>query len=430
MFTFSGPAEVQGSFQNWRQKLHPVLLGIFLFLPWIKVNNAPFFLFDFAHNHFIFFGSTFFSHEMPLLFYVIILTILIIFIITALFGRLWCGWACPQTVFIHAVFNNIEKMFLGSYTKRVLLFRTEDSLNKKGKLLLLYTIFMIVCWVIAHSLLAYFIGADHVIQYILEGPAQHQALFSTLVVMTIMLFYNFTFLREKFCAQICPYGRFQNALIDENTLVVAYDESRSDCIDCNRCVNVCPVKIDIRDGFQFDCISCGRCIDACEAVMSKIKKPMHLIRYATANQKPTTVKTFRLGLYMGLFLLFTGGLSFSLWQRSPLDFILTRAGSNAFSIRTENGHKIFQNQIQLHLKNQTSSDMQLSLSLSKESSISGFELLTPEKYFNLKPTQDLKIPAFVEINEAQYLANHSLVELQINLGDEVIRQTIKFIKVE
>lgn len=430
MFSFSGPAEVKGQLQKWRQKLHPLLICIFLFLPWVKINGHPFFFFDFKANHFVIFGSTFFSHEMPMLFYLVMMTILVIFIVTALFGRLWCGWACPQTVFIHSVFNSIEKMILGTYTQRVLLFKAEDSPSKKAKIFIVYTAFMFVCWILVHSVLAYFIGGEQVIVYIIDGPTKHQALFLTIILATLILFFNFTFLREKFCAQICPYGRFQNALIDEGTLVVAYNKSRTDCVDCNRCVNVCPVKIDIRDGFQFDCISCGRCIDACDAVMEKIKKPKKLIQYEPGNQKPVTFLSFRLILYVSLLMVFTVGLGYNLWHRTPLEFLLTRAVNNAFQLRIDKGHKIYQNQVHLLLKNQTSSPLSVVVSLSKNSSDAGFELSTPVNSVVLLPDQDLKIPAFLEINEKRYVGDSSNVELQVHSGKQIIQQTIKFIKVK
>ncbi len=342
-YLFTGPAEVRGFYQKIRNILQPLLILIFIFTPWISIDQRPMILFDIFNRQFIFFGETFYSHDAPLLFFVLMLVIIAIFIITALFGRLWCGWSCPQTVFLHGLFNKIEKYILGSYSKRQLLFKAKDSFRKKIKISAVYLIFLLVCWVLAHSFAAYFLGADVVTKYIYEGPGAHLNAFAVLSILTIGLFFNFTFFREKLCFLVCPYGRFQNSLIDSNSLTVFYDSLRGeprgkkrgavslsdisndiekgDCLDCGRCVIVCPAKIDIRNGFQFECISCAKCIDACNEVMQQTNRQPYLIRFETRNQKKITFKRFRLALYGLLLLVFLTGFVWILYKRSSVEAI-------------------------------------------------------------------------------------------------------------
>ncbi|MBY0451599.1 MAG: cytochrome c oxidase accessory protein CcoG, partial [Bdellovibrionaceae bacterium] len=340
MYSFAGPAEVKGKYQTIRDWLQPVLIVIFLVTPWVTIGGRPVLLFDFLNRHFVIFGTSFFSHDAPLLFFLVIILALAIFLTTAIFGRQWCGWSCPQTVFIHAVFNKVEKWIMGPYAKRTLQYRQGGSQNNI-RLLFLYLSFLLICWVLAHSFVAYFAGADVVTRYISEGPALHLQAFTVLMVMTGLIFFNFVIFREKFCRSVCPYGRFQNTLIDTNTVVVFYNALRGeprakkgsqvaekgDCLDCNRCVAVCPVKIDIREGFQQECISCAKCIDACNDVMLKTARQPSLIRYETGDRKKMTFKRFRLVLYTGLISIFTGALVWSIEMRSDIDFGVTRSSA-------------------------------------------------------------------------------------------------------
>lgn len=454
-------------------------------------------LFDIFNRHFAFFGYTFYSHDAPLLFFVLIIVILLIFIVTAIFGRLWCGWSCPQTVFIHSLFDKFEKLYFGTYTNRQLFYKSPDSFKKKTKILVYYSIFLALCWVLAHSFVAYFLGAELVTQFIFEGPSVHFEAFVILMAMTLILFFNFAFFREKFCFFICPYGKFQNSLIDRNTLTVFYDLMRGeprgklssnlsvsskqnlkkgDCVDCNRCVRVCPTKIDIRQGFQSECISCGKCIDACNDVMKKIGKPTNLIRYETGNQKKITLMRFRLALYLVLIVFFAGGLLWALTHRNAIDFNITRAHLQPFSHRIEGGpsenlkmlnephskgsqnlpqlKNIIQNQIQLHLKNQTEDRIRVHLMLSEKNQRDGFRLVTPALELTLEKGQDVKVPAFIEIEENQFSNAKSIVELILetqnqtdsieqiteqdkivsksNVASKIVQQikTIKFIRVD
>lgn len=444
MFVFSGPAEVRGRFEKLRVLLHPLLIAFFVLLPWIKINNEPVILFDILHRNFVIFGSIFHSHDAPLLFFLVILLLLTIFMVTAVFGRLWCGWTCPQTVFIQGLFNKIEKLILGSYTKRVLLFRADDTFNKKLRVMLVLVSFFVMSWILAHSFGAYFLGTDAVTKYIIEGPGLHLQSFIILMIITTVLFLNFSFFRERVCVNICPYGRFQNALIDSNSLVIHYDSERGEprgkatrtekargaCVDCNRCVTVCPMKIDIRQGFQMECIACARCIDACDEVMAKTNSAPNLIRYQTGDQKPLTLQRFRLFLYAGLFLFFSGFLVWSLSQRNSVELNLARSHSIPFSTRMENEKKILQNQIIIHLKNQTETEQQIHLSLSADNVAKGFRLLSPAVQMQLHPGEDLKTVAFVEINESQYDVNSRIVVINLKVGALDLSKSIEFVKVD
>lgn len=443
MYTIAGPAEAKGLYQRIRDLLHPILIIFFLAAPWIQVRGEPLFLFDVFNRHFVFFGSTFYSHEAPLLFFLLILVILIIFFITAIYGRLWCGWACPQTVFLNSVYSRVERWILGNYGKRMAFYKSEDSLTKKLKLLSVYFAFLVISWILSHSFVAYFVGAATITNFVMEGPSAHMGTFIVCSVMTGALFFNFTFFRENLCMYVCPYGRFQNALIDRNSLTVYYDdirgeprgkvskindEPKGDCVDCLRCVHVCPAKIDIRNGFQLDCISCGQCIDACDAVMTKLKRPTRLIRYETGNQKPITFKRFRLVLYGVLIVLFSAGLIWSLYQRADIDLNISRSHKTPFSARMSGDQKILQNQIQLHIKNQTQKVIPIQLSLSEANQQSGYQLLSPAVELELDPGQDLKTTAFIEIQADKFDFEKNEIDIFLKQGDTQMHRSLKFIR--
>lgn len=444
MFPFSGPAEVRGTLQSVRNLLHPILVAIFLLFPWLKIGGLPIILFDIFNRRFIFFGHTFFSHDAPLLFFVLILTIFSIFAVTAIFGRLWCGWTCPQTVFLHSVYNRIEQWILGPYSKRVAFFKSDESLGKKLKVLLIYVIFFIISWIISHSFVAYFLGSEVVTRYIFDGPGEHTQAFTVLLIMTVLLFLNFTFFRERLCFFVCPYGRFQNALIDKNSLTVFYDTVRGeprgkttsknpevgDCVDCQKCVRACPTKIDIRNGFQMECIACGACVDACNDVMTRLNRPKGLIRYETGDQLPITLKRFRLGLYGILIAVFMVGFIWVLANRNPIDFTVTRATSAPFSQRMDGDKKIIQNQLQFHIKNQTDAPIEIYLQLAEDNQKAGYKLISPALNIKLEVFQDIKVPAFIEISEDQFLADRSNIDIRLVKGETVLSRQIKFIRTQ
>jgi len=291
---FLHPADVWGKFTLGRRFVAGVLILIYAGLPWIPINGHPAVFLDIAHRKFHLFGITLAMQDLWMLFFCITGLAFSLFFITALLGRLWCGWACPQTVFMEHVYRRIERFFEGDAIAQKKLDKMAWSENKKwlrrgGKL----AVFLLVSWLISHIFLAYFVSIPQLYQWMTQSPTEHWSAFIFMGVATLVLFFNFTWFREQLCIVICPYGRLQSALTDDDSIIIGYDYQRGeprgkpsnpdagDCIACNRCVQVCPTGIDIRQGLQLECIGCANCIDACNEVMTKLKRPQGLIRYSS-----------------------------------------------------------------------------------------------------------------------------------------------------
>ncbi|MDP6963640.1 MAG: cytochrome c oxidase accessory protein CcoG, partial [Planctomycetota bacterium] len=217
---------------------------------------------------------------------------LAVFLITALLGRAWCGWACPQTVYLEFLYRPLERLIYGEHGGRA---KEEVPVYKRG---LKYVVFFLVSMHLAHTFLSYFIGPNVMFDWSFGNPANHPAAFAIVYSITALMMFDFGYFREQMCTLICPYARLQSALLDRDSLIIGYDEGRGeprhkgkandgnfagDCIDCNLCVAACPTGIDIRDGLQLECIACTQCADACDAVMTKVKRPKGLIRFASQN---------------------------------------------------------------------------------------------------------------------------------------------------
>lgn len=292
---FLHPADVRGRFTTWRRIIALGLIAFYALLPWIPINGYPAVFLDVRHLQFHFFGLTFAAHDLWLAFFLVSGLGFSLFFITALLGRVWCGWACPQTVFLEQVYRRIERWLEGDATKRR---RLEDAPWSGYKVFLRVTkhvLFFLVSLGITHLFLAYFISLPEVWRLMTTAPSANWGIFVFVFVATAALYFNFAWFREQLCIIICPYGRLQSALIDDNSMVIGYDEKRGepkgkvsdknagDCIDCNRCVTVCPTGIDIRQGLQLECIGCANCIDACDAIMTKVGRPKGLVRYDSLN---------------------------------------------------------------------------------------------------------------------------------------------------
>jgi len=280
----------KGKLFNRRRIVAIVLLAILYITPFIKYKGDPLFLFNILERKFIIFGIVFWPQDIHLILLMFITSLVFIVLFTVIFGRIFCGWVCPQTIFMEFVFRRIEYLIEGDAAAQRKLDQAPWDFNKVWRKSLKHLIFYLIALITAATFLSYIIGMDQLREYIAEGPAEHLSGFIGLLIFSGVFYFIFAFFREQVCTIACPYGRLQGVLIDKKTIIVAYDYKRGeprgplnktegDCVDCNQCVVVCPTGIDIRNGTQLECINCAACIDACDATMEKVKKPKGLIRY-------------------------------------------------------------------------------------------------------------------------------------------------------
>lgn len=336
---FMFPADTHGRFTTARRVTAFVLLACYFFLPWIKINGYPAVFLDLAERRFHLFGITLAAQDLWLLFFVITGLGFSLFFVTALLGRVWCGWACPQTVFLEHVYRRIEVWIEGDAVSRRALDEAPWSKQKIVRRVCKHAAYIFVSAVLTHLFLAYFVSIPEVWSMVLAAPAKHWSTFVFMMAFTGLTYFIFCWFREQVCIVICPYGRIQAALTDENTVTIAYDARRGeprgkagtagagDCVACNRCVHVCPTGIDIRQGLQLECVGCTACIDACDEVMVRLHRPRGLIRYDSQNglqQKPTRWIRPRTLLYAVLLLAGASAATWALSTVKPASFGVTR----------------------------------------------------------------------------------------------------------
>lgn len=294
----------QGQWTRRRTWVATLLIGIMFAGPFIKLNGNPLLMMNIVERRFSILGQLFWPQDMIIFAVALLIFITGIIIFTTAFGRLWCGWTCPQTVMMEMVFRKIEYLIEGDALTQKKLAAAPWTAAKLGKKSLKLGIFFVLSFIIGNTLLAYIIGSDELLKIITDDPANHVVGLTFMILFTLLFFAIFARFREQACTFICPYGRFQSTMLDENSMIVAYDHKRGekrgrlqrdeplvkriakgngDCIDCHQCVAVCPTGIDIRNGVQMECVHCTACIDACDAVMDKVGSPRGLIRYASLN---------------------------------------------------------------------------------------------------------------------------------------------------
>ena len=383
------PGEVQGFFRRHRTRLHLVLLFIFLGLPWLRWNDQQLILLNIPGRQFVFFGISFRAHEAPLLFFLIATFVLAMVFVTAIWGRVWCGWACPQTVFIDSVYRRIEQWTEGTYLQRRELREASWSLNKLRRTGLKWILFVLVSSLFAHSFVAYFTGSRELMQMMTGSPAQNWNYFLWVSFFTLLLLFDFTWFREQFCVIMCPYGRLQSVLLEPSSLAIAYDEKRGeprrgqstalpktgDCVSCNRCVSVCPTGIDIRNGLQMECIACTACVDACDEIMTKLKKPTGLISYRTLDGSPFRIWKLKTLVYGALIFTCVTTLAYNLRHRESINIAVLRGLDSPYTIsKNAEGSTLVLNHFRLHLSNQSSTNSEYALRLSESDRNRGLEL--------------------------------------------------------
>jgi cytochrome c oxidase accessory protein FixG len=348
------PKKPKGKFTNYRTALSAVLLLLLFAGPFLRINGHPLMLINIPERKFIIMGVFFGSQDTFLLALSMITGIIFIALFTVIYGRLFCGWVCPQTIFMEQVFRRIEYWIEGDYTRQKALNKAPWNSEKISKRLLKHVIFFLVSFLISNTFLAYIIGTDKLYRYISEGPFANLGVFVALLIFTGIFYFVFSYLREQVCIIVCPYGRMQGVLLDNKSMVVAYDfvrgekrgnpkknknnEPLGDCVDCGQCVNVCPTGIDIRYGTQLECVGCTACIDACDEIMEKIKRPKGLVRYASMENilKGEKFKlNARIIAYSSILVILVSVVTTLLLTRSPMRVAILRAPGSTYQTEAD-----------------------------------------------------------------------------------------------
>jgi len=368
----------KGLFYQVRTRISWCFFILFFALPFIQVNGRPLFLFNIPAAKFILFGKVFWPQDFFIFGLGMVTFIVFIILFTAAFGRLFCGWVCPQTIFMEMLFRKVEYLVEGSAAEQRLLKAAPWTGRKITKKVTKHIVFYLLSFVIANTFLAYIIGVQELGKIITEPVSEHMVGLFSIMLFSAVFYAVYAFFREQVCTVVCPYGRLQSVLLDRNSMIVAYDHKRGeprgkfskktdaglgDCIDCLQCIKVCPTAIDIRNGTQMECVGCTACIDACDTMMEKTGRPTGLIRYASENgiAKAEPLRyTTRMKLYTGLLCLLVGILSTLLITRKEVDATVMRTPGMLYQ---ERGQDSISNLYTIKVANKTIRDVPLTLRL-------------------------------------------------------------------
>jgi len=396
------PADVTGRFMRWRRVVFVLLIGIWIALPWIPVRGRPAVFLDVETRSFFLFGLSFNAQDTWLLFFLLAGFFFALVFATALLGRAWCGWACPQTVFLEGIFRPIERLVGGTREQRM-----------KGipgaKRVVLHVLYVLSAMLVAHIFVSYFVSLPRLFSMMRHAPTEHPEAFAWMIAITGIFYGNFAWFREQFCVVMCPYGRMQSMLLDDSSLIVGYDEKRGeprgkkgsttgDCVDCKRCVVVCPTGIDIRNGLQLDCVACTACIDACDEIMVKLDRPKGLIRYdsqeglrghKTRWVRPRTIA-------YAIFFVAGGVVAFfAARTREPFEANVLRLPGAPYTHQ----EGAIRNSFEVHLVNKESHAEHYTLSVDVDP---GYQTVMPMKTIELQAQSAQRIPVFVSVPDADF----------------------------
>ena len=437
------PKKPSGKFWKYRTYVSYVLLAFLLSAPFIKINGNQFLLFNVIDRRFNIFSFPFWPQDFHLVVISMIIGVIFVALFTVAFGRIFCGWMCPQTIFMEMVFRRIEFWIDGDRGAQIKLDRQPWNAEKIRKRVTKWILFFVISFLIANVFLSYLIGSDTLLRYVSDGPLAHTSTLVSLVIFTCVFYFVFAWFREQVCIIACPYGRMQGVLLDNKSIVVAYDHKRGesengrkkfrknedrkalgfgDCIDCFQCVNVCPTGIDIRNGTQLECINCTACIDECDTIMEKVNLPKGLIRYASEDEIIKKAKfkfTPRLKGYTAVLVILIGLLIGMLFLRNDVEANILRLPGQLYEHKEGN---IISNVYTYKLINKTILDV----------GDVHFELLSHKGTIKLVRQEDFIVPAqglaegtlFIEINNAAIKTDKEKIKIGVYSGDKLIETTM------
>ncbi|WP_055442383.1 cytochrome c oxidase accessory protein CcoG [Lacinutrix himadriensis] len=437
------PKKPSGKYYNKRKIVSYGLLIFLIAAPFIKINGNQFLLFNILERRFNIFGLPFWPQDFYLFVMSMLIGIVFIALFTVSFGRVFCGWICPQTIFMEMVFRRIEYWIDGDRNKQRKLDKQEWNAEKIRKRALKWFIFLLISFVIANVFLAYLIGSDKLIKYITGNPLDHLGTLFPLIIFTAVFYFVFAWFREQVCIIACPYGRLQSVLLDNKSIVVAYDHKRGegengrkkfrknedrealghgDCIDCLQCVNVCPTGIDIRNGTQLECVNCTACIDECDHIMESINLPKGLIRFASEDEIEKKEKfkiTARMKGYIAVLTILTGMLCGMLLLRNDVEATVLRLPGQLFEHKGEN---IISNVFTFKLVNKTTKDIEnIKFKLRKQEG--EIKMVSTAANFEV-PAQGLaEGTLFIEIDKNKLKGDKNKLMIEVYSGDEMIETT-------
>jgi cytochrome c oxidase accessory protein FixG len=404
------PADVRGRFARARQLVFWVLIAVYVALPWIPVGGHPAVFLDIEARRFFVFGATFNAQDVWMMVVLLLGVGLGLIVATALLGRVWCGWACPQTVFLEAIYRRVERWLLGSRDQRLRRAAAGWTVDRAWRTAIVHTLWIAISLALAHVFLSYFVSIPRLHDMMRGSPGAHPEAFALVMAVSGALYFNFAWFREQLCVVLCPYGRLQSVLLDQESLIVGYDARRGeprgkatqadkgDCVDCKRCVTVCPTGIDIREGLQMDCIACTACIDACDDIMDRLGRARGLIRYdsqAGLRGEPSRVLRPRILAYSAVLLVGGIAAALALGARRDFEANLLRAVGAPFTL--EDG--TVRNSLHVHLVNKRADGATFTLAAADQGDVT---VTLPVPRVALDSLAGRDVPVLVTVPRARY----------------------------
>jgi cytochrome c oxidase accessory protein FixG len=416
----------KGKWHRSRAMFAVVWLSFFILAPMIKIGGEPFMLLDIINRKFVIFGAIFWAQDTFIMALLMLSFVFFILLFTVTFGRIWCGWACPQTIFLEMIFRKIEFLVEGDYKKRYKLDQAPWTGQKILKKMVKHGLFILVSILITNIFLMWFTGPERLWEIITDPISEHLQGFLIMLVVSAVFYWIYSFFREQICTMVCPYGRMQGVLLDKKSIIVAYDYKRGeprggknegDCIDCHQCISVCPTGIDIRNGTQLECVNCTACIDVCDDVMTKVKKPRGLIKFTSIEgieKGHSTVWNVRNKAYSVVLAILLGFFIFTLLTRPALETNILRIPGTLHQT-TEAGD--ISNIYNMKIVNKTHDEIPVELKLLSHK---GMVKKTNPEAIVVSNHEMYESVLIVEIASEDLNSGENRVEFGVYSGDELI----------